>query len=145
MDPDRQQGFAPAWVFLALALGVHVADEAAHDFLSVYNPAVLAMRERIGFFPMPTFTFGVWLSGLIVLVLVLLAVSPLALRRSKGLAPIAYFLTVVMFFNGTGHVAGSIYMRDWAPGVYSSPLLMAGSIWLWVSLRRSSRSPADKV
>ena len=55
--------FGRAWVALTLALACHVVDEAATDFLSVYNPIVLDLRSRLGWFPMPTFTFGVWLAG----------------------------------------------------------------------------------
>ncbi len=43
--------FGLAWIVFALAIAVHVADEAAHDFLSVYNPTVRAIRERLPFLP----------------------------------------------------------------------------------------------
>ena len=66
---------------LGLALSVHVADEALTDFLSVYNPAVEALRERLPWFPLPTFTFEGWLTGLIVGGGALAAVVPLRLRR----------------------------------------------------------------
>jgi len=131
-----QRGFGAAWVALALALAVHITDEAANDFLSVYNPTVRAIRARIWFFPMPTFTFEVWITGLIVAVLLLLALSPLAFRASKGSRRVAYVLAALMFFNGTGHIVGSLCMRDWMPGVYSSPILIAASVWLWLSLGR---------
>lgn len=134
-----RRGFGPAWVALALALAVHVADEAANDFLAVYNPTVIALRDRIGFFPMPVFTFEVWITGLILGVLLLLALSPLAFRSSKSLGIFAYLLATLMLFNGLGHIAGSIYLHDWMPGVYSSPLLLAASIWLWVSLSKASK------
>ena len=121
---------------MALALAVHVADEAANDFLAIYNPTVLAVRRAIGFFPMPTFTFEVWITGLIALVLLLLAVSPLAFRSNRGLGRVAYILAALMFLNGIGHIAGSIYLNDWMPGVYSAPLLLAASVWLSRSLWR---------
>ena len=85
---------------------------------------------------MPTFTFEVWITGLILAVLVLLVLSPLAFRGSKGVRWTAYVFSVLMFLNGTGHIVGSLYMRDWMPGVYSSPILMAASVWLWLSLKR---------
>jgi hypothetical protein len=49
-----------AWVALTLALARHVADEALTGFLDVYNPIVRSMRDRVEWFPMPTFTFEVW-------------------------------------------------------------------------------------
>src|SRR5256885_3873849 len=54
-----------AWLALCGGLAIHVADEALTDFLSVYNPAVRAIRARFPFLPLPTFTFPVWLGGLI--------------------------------------------------------------------------------
>jgi hypothetical protein len=52
--------FGLAWITLGLALGVHVSDEALNDFLSAYNPTVLAIREKLPFLLLPAFTFGVW-------------------------------------------------------------------------------------
>jgi hypothetical protein len=50
-------------VALCAALALHVADEALSGFLSVYNPAVRAIRERVPFLPLPTFLIAaaVWL------------------------------------------------------------------------------------
>ena len=64
-----------AWVGLCVALGIHVADEALTDFLSVYNPAVRAIRSRFPFLPLPTFTFPVWLGGLITVTVLLLGAA----------------------------------------------------------------------
>jgi hypothetical protein len=55
--------FGIAWLALCIAFAIHVADEALTDFLSVYNPAVRAIRARFPFLPLPTFTFRVWLTG----------------------------------------------------------------------------------
>ena len=43
--------FGYAWIAFALSVAVHVTDEAAHDFLSFYNPAVHAIRARLPFWP----------------------------------------------------------------------------------------------
>jgi hypothetical protein len=122
--------FGHAWVLLTIVLALHVIDEALTDFLSVYKPIVRAARARIGWFPMPEFTFGVWLTGLCVLVLVLLALSPLAYRGSRALRMAAYPYAIIMFLNGVGHLVGSIYLDRWAPGATTSPLLIAASIGL---------------
>src|SRR5438552_10327882 len=42
--PDTHFGFA--WAALCVAFAIHVTDEALTDFLSVYNPAVRAIRAR---------------------------------------------------------------------------------------------------
>ena len=65
-----------AWLALCFALALHVTDEALTGFLGVWNPTVAAVHARWPWFPMPTFTFGPWLGGLIVLVIVLALVTP---------------------------------------------------------------------
>jgi Protein of unknown function with HXXEE motif len=126
----------PAWLALTVALAAHVVDEALTDFLSVYNPLVSAARERWAWFPMPTFTFNVWLVGLIILVGVLLLLTPLAYR---GVAPVrmaAYPYAAIMLLNGVGHLIGSVYLWRWMPGATTAPLLLVTSVWL---LRSSAR------
>lgn len=93
-------------------------------------------RLGIGFFPMPNFTFEVWISGLVAFVLLLLTLAPLAFCSNKGLRLVAFVLAILMFFNGMGHIAGSIYRQQWMPVAFSAPLLLAMSVWLWLSLNR---------
>ena len=69
-----------AWLWLVVALALHVIDEASTGFLDVYNPTVRALRERLGWFPMPEFSFDVWVTGLAVLVLGLALLTPLVDR-----------------------------------------------------------------
>jgi hypothetical protein len=139
---DRDLGWA--WVALCLALGAHVADEASTDFLSVYNPTVTALREWFSWFPMPTFEFGEWLSGLIVADVVLLSLSPLMFRGVRWMRPLAYVFAGVMLLNGMGHTAGTIAGRTVEsvrfsrpmPGFWSSPLLLATSVYMLWRLRK---------
>ena len=42
-----------AWVALALALGLHVTDEALTGFLPVYNGVVEAVRHNHPWVPLP--------------------------------------------------------------------------------------------
>ena len=122
-----------AWVALCLALAVHVTDEALTDFLSVYNPTVRAIRNRLPFLPLPTFTFEVWLTGLIAAVVLLLSLSRFAFRGARWMTPVSYVFGALMFLNGSLHIAGSFYLGRLMPGVYSAPLLLAGSIYLLAS------------
>jgi len=145
-NPPRDTRLGWAWVLLCLATGAHVADEALTGFLSVYNPTVLAMRMRFPWWPMPAFAFRDWLAGLIVAVAVGLALSPLAFRNARGFRPVAYLFAVMMLLNGLGHTLGTIAGRTVPevtfprpmPGFYSSPLLLAASIYLLIELRRSA-------
>ena len=52
-----------AWVLLVIALAIHITDEALTGFLPFYNSIVLSIRESYPLFPMPIFTFSVWLGG----------------------------------------------------------------------------------
>src|SRR5256885_15116663 len=74
-----------AWLALCGAPAIHVVDEALPDFLSVYNPAVRAIRARFPFLPLPTFTFPVWLGGLIAVTTFLFALAPAAFRGAPGM------------------------------------------------------------
>jgi len=138
-------GFGPAWLALAIALALHVADEALTGFLGVYNPTVLALRARVPWIPMPIFSPGIWLAGLIAGILLLFALSPWAFRGSRALRRIACILAAIMAVNGLGHIAGTVAGRTFAevqfprpmPGFYSSPVLLAASVWLLVSARRN--------
>jgi hypothetical protein len=134
----RKHGFA--WIALCLALAMHVIDEALTDFLSVYNPAVQAIRGKLPILPLPTFSFELWLSGLIFAILLLLSLSILVFRGSKWMTPLSYVFAVIMLLNGMMHIAGSFYLGRMMPGVYSSPLLLAGSVYLLVCLQQKGKT-----
>ena len=141
-----------AWVMLWIALALHVADEASTGFLSVYNPTVLALRARFGFWPMPTFEFGEWLTGLTLGILVLAAFSPFAFRNSRWLRPLFYFCAVVTgIVNALGHTIATVlghtvstvqFPRP-APGFYSSLLLLPVSIYALLQLRKTRHLPTS--
>ena len=137
-EASRRHGWA--WIALTLALAIHVTDEALTDFLCVYNPAVRAIRQRLPLLPLPTFTFTIWLSGLLALVLLLLLLSRLVFRGVRWMVPLSYVLGGMMLANGLGHIAGSLYFKRPMPGVYSAPLRLAGSVYLMAQARRVART-----
>ena len=124
---------------MAFALALHVADEAANDFLSVYNPGVRAIRARLPWLPLPVFDFNEWITGLAVAVALLLAVCPLVFAGARAMRPVSYALGGLMVANALGHVGGSFYMGRLMPGVLSSPVLLAAAVWLIVTARRTLR------
>jgi len=127
--PNR--GFGIAWLLFAIALGFHVADEATHNFLSTYNPSVRAIRERFPFLSLPTFTFAVWLTLLIVGILLSLCLSPLAFRGTPWLRIVSLPLGIVVgVLNAALHIGSSIHFHRWMPGVFSSPLLLLAATYL---------------
>lgn len=119
-----------AWLLLVAALAIHVADEATTDFLGFYNPFILTTRSRLPWFPMPTFTFGMWLTGLVLLVVVLAVLARAVRRGASGTRLASYVLAIIMFLNGCAHLSGSIYFRRWLPGTTSAPLLLVASVLL---------------
>jgi hypothetical protein len=129
-----------------VALAIHVIDEALTGFLAVYNPTVLALRSKFGFWPMPTFEFREWLLGLGLGILLLALLSPFAFGNARWIRPLLYSVSIVAgVFNALGHTIGTIlghtvstvrFPRP-APGFYSSPLLLIVSIYALVELRRT--------
>jgi hypothetical protein len=119
-----------AWLFLVGALAVHVIDEALTGFLDFYNPLVLSIRSQVTWFPMPTFTFDLWLAGLVVLVVALALLAPAVRRGGPAIQVASWVFSAVMLMNGLGHLAGSVYFNRWLPGATSAPLLLVASVSL---------------
>jgi hypothetical protein len=129
--------FGLAWIALAVALALHVADEAAHDFLALYNPNALAIRRRLHIpFP-PVFTFRTWLGGLIAGIVLLLLLSPAAFHGAPWIRIVALPLAILVgLANAAVHFIGSLLYRRPLAGLLSSPaLLVAGSWLLWAAFR----------
>jgi hypothetical protein len=126
--------FGLAWIAFALAVSLHVADEASHDFLAVYNPNARAIRRRLHV-PVPVFTLRSFMLSLSTAVVLLLLLAPLAFRGTHWLRVAALPVAILAgLLNGCAHIGGSIFYRRWMPGVLTSPLLlMAGGWLLWVA------------
>lgn len=122
-----------------MALALHVADEALTGFLPLYNSIVLEIRDSYSFIPLPTFTFRIWLGGLILAVLILFLLSPLVFAGRTPLRYLSYVLSVIMIFNGFGHIGASLYWGIPAPGVYSSPILLVAAVALLVTTIQAHR------
>jgi len=141
-----------AWLAFCVALALHVTDEALTGFLSVYNPTILAFRPHGWWFP-PTFEFRNWLTGLILLIVALLAIAPAFFRGAGWVRPIGYFLAVLAgVLNALGHITGTIlghtvpsvrFPRP-MPGFYSAPVLLTASLYLLVRLREAGRSKGEQ-
>jgi hypothetical protein len=128
--------FGIAWLGLCGSFIAHVIDEALTDFLSFYNPAVAALKERMPFFPMPTFTFQVWLTMLVMANAVLLLLSVFAFRGARWMRPLSFAFAGIMFLNGLLHLTGSLFLGRILPGVYSAPLLLLASSFLILRARQ---------
>ncbi len=156
MDPaalsrveSRTNQLGWAWLALCGALVLHVTDEALTGFLSVYNPTVLALRSRLGWWPMPTFQLREWLIGLTVAVGIGFLLSPFFFRGGRPIRPFGWIVAVLVGVgNGLAHITGTIFGRTVAtvrfsrpmPGFWSSPLLIAAAVWVLLELRRTRPS-----
>jgi hypothetical protein len=142
-------GFGPAWLLLCVVFGLHVWDEAAHDFLRYYNATVLTLYGHFSWFPRMDFQFRAWLTGLLVAILICFALTPFAFRNARWLRPLAYLFAGIHFMNGMGHTLAQIFGRTVpsvrfegvAPGLYTAPLLLISSAYLFWSLRRTVTRP----
>jgi hypothetical protein len=136
-----------AWMVMCGALAIHVADEALTGWLNWYNPTVRTIHEQyqLVLLPvlLPTFTFEVWLALLIFAVVSLSAASYFVWTGRWAMRPISHVFAVFMLVNALVHIAHSIYMREFMPGVYTSPLLIAASIPLIVYTRAYQRERAN--
>jgi hypothetical protein len=135
-------------VGLTLALAVHVWDEASHDFLSLYNPLALRIRQAVPLLPIPVFTFRVWLAGLVGAVVALLGLSFFVFKGARWTRVASYIFGVFMLLNGCSHILGSISSSRLLAGTYSAPLLILLSLILigtWFAPAGSSSSQDGKA
>jgi len=121
-----------AWVVMMSAIALHVVDEAMTDFLPFYNQVVIHLRQRLGFFPMPTFTFRLWLATLIFLVVAGFAFTPVVARGGKLVQRFTTVLGILMILNACGHMIGSAFLWRILPGFWSSPFLLAAAVFMFV-------------
>lgn len=136
-----------AWLLLAFAIALHVMDEALNGFLPIYNDTVRSLRESAPWLPLPTFPFALWITGLSLGVLLMLAVAPAFGTGSVWTVRAAWVLGILMAANAIGHTAGTIlghttgtvYFARPMPGFWSSPLLLAAALWMLNQARMSGR------
>ena len=145
---NRYRALGIAWVWIWTALALHVADEALNGFLYIYNPTLIALREKLGWWPMPTFTFEIWLAALITGIGILAALTPFAFRNAGWIRPITYFCAIVLCIgNALGHTLATILGRTVstvhvsrpAPGFISSPILLLVGVYALLQLHRTRK------
>ncbi|MGC2529551.1 MAG: hypothetical protein WA639_17510 [Candidatus Acidiferrum sp.] len=142
----RTEKWGIAWLLLCLSFAANILDDALHDFVGYYDATVLTLYGHFSWFPRIDLSFRVWLVGVILSEAILLLLTPMAFRNSLFLRPMAYIFSVIMLFSGCGSILAtmrgrtvpSVHFTGMAPGTYSSPLLLAASIYLLRRLRASA-------
>lgn len=119
-----------AWLGALLALVLHMVDEIAHEFLTFYNPAVLSVREKAPWIPLPTLEFAEWIAVLVLAVLTLVALAPSAFRGARWMRPISWTVAVLFATNGLLHFAAALTLKRMVPGVMTAPLLLVAAFCL---------------
>jgi len=102
-------------------------------FLPIYNQIVLDLRKQLGFFPAPTFTFGVWLGGLIGAIILGYITTFFVIRGGKVIRIITMVIGILMIVNAFGHFFGSIYFSMVFPGTCSSLFLLAAALFVTIN------------
>jgi len=115
---------AAAWVLMISAVAIHVFDETITGFLPFYNELALNLSGGVGFFPLPTFSFGAWLGGLIAAIVICFALTPLVSRGGRFIRIVTTVLGMLMVANALLHMLGSLYSERLLPGFWSSPFLL---------------------
>lgn len=130
-----------AWLLLMVALALHVTDEAVTGFLPFYNDMVLTLRERWGFFPMPTFTYSAWLGGLITGLVIGFLLTGRVGRGGPVARALVGIFSVLMIANALGHLLGSVYFARLLPGFWSSPVLLPAALHMLWNVVKEEWSP----
>jgi hypothetical protein len=120
-----------SWVSLIAAFVVHIADEVASDALAFYNPVIREVTGR-------DLTFGVWMTALTVIVLVLASLTPFLFRRVTALKGPISLIVALMLLNVVQHLALFLVFQRLTPGTRSAVLLLAASLWVLRETRRIS-------
>ena len=125
---------------LALATGIqalHFTEEAATGFHERL-PALLGL-------PAMPFSFFI-LFNLAWLVIWVASIPGLRSSRTAAFFA-AWFLAIAGIFNGVAHPLLAVAAEGYFPGLVSSPLIGAASVWLWLRLSKATqpRGSADDL
>jgi hypothetical protein len=119
-----------AWLGASLALVLHMIDEIAHEFLKFYNPAVLSVRAKIPWLPLPTLEFAEWVAVLGAALLILALLTPWAFRGAPWMRPVSWTLAILFGTNGLLHFAAALTLKAMIPGVLTAPILLVAAFCL---------------
>ncbi len=119
-----------AWIGLCFALTIHLVDEVAGIFLSVYDPDTRVWCDRLPFLQQPNFTFEVWLTGIVMIIIILFSLTFFAFLGLSWMRVLSFPVAILMVVNGLGHLAGTLTRGQAIPGIYSVPLLLAAAFYL---------------
>ncbi len=126
--PEKVEERRAAARVLALSVavqGIHFAEEAATGF----------HQSLGGLFGLPAMPFSFFVAFNLMWLGIWIASVP-GLRSARPAAFFAaWFLAIAGMFNGIAHPFLALAAGRYFPGLVSSPVIAAASVWLWLRLR----------
>lgn len=124
----------------ARALTFAVCIQALH----FVEESVTGFNEQFpGLFDLPAMPFSVFVVFNLAWLAIWAASIP-GLRAARTAAFFAaWFLAIAGTLNGVAHPVMAIAAGEYSPGLLSSPVIGAASVWVWFSLQRATRAGDD--
>lgn len=120
-----------AWLLLCLVLALHIYEEATRGSYLAYD-----LVRRL--FPwLPPFHFEIWLLNVGGAVVVLVGLTWFVHKRLPIMRLASYALAIFATGNAMLHLLLSLAWNQALIGMFTSPLLLAASLFLFVSIPRS--------
>lgn len=123
-----------AWLTLSLVLALHVADEVLNGTLAFYRDLLDFAAEYLSFVRLPPFRPEVWIVNLVGASLLLIAMTWLVYRRIGPMRLASYVLAGFATANAMLHLMMSLALQHVMPGTLTSPLILAASLFLLLSI-----------
>jgi len=132
-----------AWFILCAALALHIAEEATNGSYLVYGETLDFLRQVFPSLHIPTFQYTVWLLDISGAILVLLSLTWLVQKRYQIMRPASFALATFTTANAMLHILSSLAFDRVLAGTITSPLLLAASLFLLLSVPRSDDAKAN--
>jgi len=123
-----------AWFVLGAVLALHIVDEATNGSYAVSGETLDLLRQLYPWLPIPQFQFSVWLIDIIGAILLLLSLTWLVQKGHRLMRPASFALATFTTANAMLHILLSLASDRVLAGTLTSPLLLAASLFLLLSV-----------
>lgn len=137
------QRWTVAWILLSAVLALHIAEEATSGTYLIYGETLDFLRQIYPQLAIPPFKYDVWLLNITGTILVLLSLTWLVQKRYQIMRPASFALAIFTTANATIHILLSLASDRVLAGTLTSPLLLAASLFLLLSIPRADDAKAN--